>query len=165
MSIKELIISIYREMINVILKDINEEREEIAQNYLSFLSKVYGDKEINKENYDKMHNIILGIEKRRWDNSTVNERLSYFSSDKSFSIIQELSKKAYSLANLSRQNNEITISKKEVDYYINLMIQELDKVKDFNKSEAERMVSESILDFKYASGNHNRSSFRIGHIK
>ena len=165
--VDKLINQVYLNNINLILQDIEEnDKEEISKNYLKYLYSIHSDEEINEENYDEMLDIITSLETKKWSKRGKDGVLFYFKKDKSFDIINNISKKSYSLATSKLDNNKNTISKEDADKYISILIDNLDKVYDFNKEEAKRLVSEGILDFEYASGsNDNIKSFRVGHLK
>ena len=165
--IDKLIKEVYSSVINILLCNIDEQdKEEVSRNYFNYLYSLYSDKDINNENYEKLLNIIVKIEKADWESRDKDTILFYFKNDESYNIISKLSKKAYTLASNRCQNNDICLSPKEAEMYIETMIKALDNVEDFNKIEAEELVSEGILDFEYACGNSNDiTSLRIAHIK
>ena len=166
--VEKLINKVYLDVINDILVGINEEdKEEIKNGYFKYLYNLYADKDINETNYNNMLVAITEIEKNKWQSRSVEDRLYYFKKDNSFEIITSLSKKAYELASLRRATDSpIVIKKKEADEYINRLTSELAGVLEFNKEEAKRLVSESVVDFIYASGgDEDTTSFRIGHLK
>lgn len=156
---------IYSNVINTVLNGINNsDKEIVAQGYLQYLYSLYSDKDFNEQNYTKMISVITEIEDKKWNSRDVNSKLYYFKTDNSFDIIDSLSKKAYSYALVRYQENKDTLSKEEADKSINTLIKELDNVDDYNRAEAERLVSEGILDYNYACGNSNDViSFRLSH--
>ena len=164
--LKEAIKEIYLNVINVILNDIDEKyKEEVSNNYLEYLYSMYSDKEINEQNYSKIVEILSKIEYEKWKRRDRKSKLYHLKKDKSFDVINDISKKAYSLASMHFEGKTIDVSKEEIDKNINILVNQLNSVEDFNKEEAERLVSEGILDFGYAIGkNDNVTSLRIGHL-
>ena len=166
--IEKLINEVFSNVISIVLDGItDQDKDEVSKNYLKYLYEVHSDIDINSENYAKMLSIITRIETKKWTSRDMNSKLYYFKDDESFEIIDAISKKAYSLALLRcKENSDFTISKEEARKYIDILASKVKSVLDFNKAEAERLVSESVLDFEYACGNSNDiTSFRIGHIK
>ena len=158
---------IYTNVIKIVLDGINIlDREKVANSYLQHLYSLYSDKDFNEQNYAKMVSVITEIEQSKWSLRDKKSKLYYFKTDNSFDIIDSLSKKAYSLALSRYEKNIIPISKEEADKNIDTLIKKLESVEDFNKEEAERLVSEGILDFNYACGsNSDIISFRLSHIQ
>lgn len=165
--LKKAIEEIYLSVINVILNDIEEKDiKEVADNYLKYLYSMYSDKEFNEQNYSKMVSVLSRIEYDKWVKRDKKSKLFYFKKDESFDIISSLSQKAFSLASMRLEGKKMAVSQEEIDKDISILISRLDSVEDFNREEAERLVSEGILDFEYTLGrNDNITSFRLGHIK
>ena len=165
--LKEAIKEIYLNVISVILNDIDEKyKDEVSNNYLEYLYSMYSDKEFNEQNYRKIVEVLSKIEYDKWKARDRNSKLYYLKNDKSFDVINDISKKAYSLASMHLEGKNINVSQEEIDKNINILINQLNSVEEFNKEEAARLVSEGIIDFEYALGkNDNITSFRIGHKK
>ena len=167
MLVEEVIKKAYNLLVNDIIKDIPDiYKEEISKNYLDYLYKMYSNKEVSTNNTEKLLKTILRIEKIRWEKCDSIYILQWFKDDKSFNIINSTSKDGFKLAILSLQNNDkAIISLENANKNINILINELNNVLEFNKHEAKHLVSEGILDFKYASGNNEVMSFRLSHIE
>ena len=157
----------YSLLVNDITKNIPDvDKEEVSINYLDYLYKMYYNEQVNKNDIEIALKTVLRIEKIKWEKCNYIYILQRFKKDESFNTISSISKDGFKLASLSIQNNnEVTISLKEANQNIDVLINELKKVLDFNRKEAKRLVSEGILDFKYASGNNEVMSFRLSHIE
>ena len=57
--------------------------------------------------------------------------------------------------------DQVDITKNQADKYIYLMNEYLEKVRDFNKTEAIQLLSEGSTDFYYALGLIEEKSFRL----
>lgn len=164
--IEKLINQIYTNVINIVIKDIDEkDKEEVSSNYLKYLYSLYSDKKFNEEDYEKVLGVLIDIEKSRWLNREKNAKLYYLKKDECFDIINEISKKSYALAIKCLNDGVATISKEEADQDIEKLRNCLDRVEEYNKDAAKELVSESMLDLEYASGMVDITSLRLGHMR
>ena len=135
----------------------------LPSNYINYLYEMYGDKDINENNYNKILNIIIKIETNTWSNLSETDKRFLLEEDPAFNKIEELSSNAYEYA-INKGDNP-SISMEEAKKLIHELIMELKKVKPDFYSAAESMVSESIIDLNYAAGNNDVTSFRFNHHK
>ena len=133
-------------------------------NYLDYLYQMYSDKEINESNYNKVLEIILKLEINKWSRYTSNSIKAALNTDPAYEKIREISSLAYEYA-CNRTEDTPSITEEEVKQYIRLLNREYSNVESYNRSAAEQLVSEAIVDFKYAAGNNELTSFRFNHNK
>lgn len=166
MLIDKFINTIYEKTKDIVLKDIkDEDKNEIANGYLNYLYELYSKKTIAYEKYDRFLNIVLDTEIRKWQGISSERKMQYLMHDNSLDVIYSISGKAYELAKEKYEKSlEYTVNKEEIEKDINTLINELKNVREFNKDIAKKFVSESIVDFEYASGNNKIISFRLSHI-
>lgn len=157
--------NIYNEMINTILKEI-EEVYIIAtkEGYRKLLLNRYSTIDINETNYDKLYQTFINLEHKEWDNLSAELKLNILVDDEHLNQMIEISGKAYQCAK-TRLNNMGVISEKTANYYIEKMKNISEQVSDYNKELAKNYLSETILDLLYATGKTENSSLRISHIK
>lgn len=150
----------YNNLIDIIIKDIPEEYLDIIKKkYFNYLNNIY-----SKEKSDKKVDVIIEFEKKQWSNLNTNSKLFLFITDDYYERICKLSDEALSFAWKKLIDNNNQLSEKEADNKIKDLKEALFRVKDFNKDSAQRLVSESILDYQYASRDTKYISLRIGHI-
>lgn len=156
----------YKILINGMLNGIKEEyKEEVSANYMKYLIERYSNIEVTEENIkDYLRKIIIS-EKRMWEDHDVNYRLQLLKNDNSFDIIRDISQRGFNLATASLDDSSKVISKEEAEENINIMMRELNNVCDFNNNAARKLVSEGILDYKFASGNDELMSMRLYHVE
>ena len=166
MLTEKVINQVYQLLIGGMLYNINDEdKEEISKNYLAYLYKSYSNLEVTEENERLALKLIMKREKQIWEARDPLYRMMLLKNDEKFDIIMHTSNEAYDLALKSLNNNtQPTISEEEADKKIKLMMENVDKVNEYNKQEAKRLVSEGILDYNYACGKCNDlMSLRLSH--
>lgn len=97
------------------------------------------------------------------ENLLINTDSSYASYfiDNFITLLLEYSKIAYHLALNSLYTNKIYI----IANYLEIIFMEvIKKLTDFEKNDYKNIISETILDFRYAMGDSSISSLRIGRI-
>ena len=163
MLTEKIINQVFQLMKGTILQGFKEEdKKEIEDNYLAYLRKSYSSQNVTESNKKKMLNAFLKREKIMWGNSDFYSRVTFFKTDEAFSIISRLSNKAFDLALLRLDNPKtIPISKEEAKKNIDTMISNLDNVFEYNTDVARELVSEGILDYKYASSDTGDTSLRL----
>ncbi len=163
---KQILEKVYFEMIRLILKDVPENfQNEVLKSYREYLNITYLDNNKLNSILDDAFNIIIKIEKQKWSDKDLDYKLYYLVHDNSLNTIKEISQRAYSLAKERFANNNFTIDEVKANDDLKLLISELENVYDFNKVMAKELVSESILDIKYALGNNDAISFRLSKNK
>ena len=162
MLIDKTINTTYEILINSILNGVPDiDKEEVSNNYLNYLFSRYSDLTISEENEKKYLELIIEREKRMWENRDLIYKLQKLKKDKSYDIISEISEQGFMLAYSRLQGNGNTITKEEAEKKIDILISEVDKVFDYNLEDAKMLVSEGIIDYKFASGNDALMSFRL----
>ena len=166
MNRDKIIYSIYLELKDVLFKNVDTKYEdELKKNYLKYLHYMYGDKDLEKEEYEKLKNAIVKIELNNWNDVTPGFILSQLIPDDAFNKIGMISSRGYNYALEKIQSGSNSLRSKDADVYVKKLTALLSKVKEFNKEVAEQLVSEGILDYKYASTDIDITSLRIGHVK
>ena len=156
--------AIYDNLINIILKDFNEnEIEEVKEGYKNYLISVYRDLYDLDNNKEKLKKHFIKTEIMRWEDKSKNLKQRSLLKDEYFAKLYDISQMAYKYANYRKtgQINEINITKEQADQYIYLMNEYLEKVRDFNKEVAIEYLSEGSTDFYYALGLIEEKSFRL----
>lgn len=162
MIIDKIINKAHSILINGILSGISEtDKEEVSNNYLNHLFSQYSKKEATKENARDILKGIIIRENKIWGNMDAITRLKLLKRDKSYDKISEISEQGFTLASLRLEDSSNTISSFEAEKNIDILIGELNNVNDYNLEDAKTLVSEGILDYKYASGNDELMSFRL----
>ena len=151
----KLIKEIYNEMISTVLKKSSK----LATNYLKYLYEMYGDKDVNGENYERVKQIILKIESNTWNGYDDIEKETVLTIDSALETIYELSNQAYNYAK-NKVDDKPSISPDEAKKIIIKLSKELNNVQKENMYEAEKLVSEATLDLKYACGSITDTSIR-----
>ena len=168
---KEEIISIYNNTINYVIKDIKpEEYQEISQSYLEYLFRIYENyKPISKKPKDLVK-IFTNFETSKWSSLLPEDKESELLKDDAYENIQKISSLAFQLAEkkLICLKEGVDLLPEVTEDFIKEQIQQMEsllpKVRSFNKLHAEILLSETSLDFYYANGRDDISSFRIGHL-
>lgn len=162
---EKFINTIYDNIINIILEKIpNEYKEEVSKRYNDYLHEIYTDM-YSSDDCEEMIKICTNIEEKTWKKSPSEYILQTFVNDTAFNEIKKISGKAFKMAEEKNNNGKNFVDTLEISQNIDLLGNLLNEVKDFNKVLAENLVSESILDFDYASGDTDVTSLRISHLK
>ena len=162
-SINEMLNKIYSNIINIILKDFEEEEKILVQQeYIRILKNRYSN--LNITNYEKVYEKLYKLEYNEWNNLSINAKKQILLKDEVLDEIKNISSKAYENAKERLKNNK-SISKEEAEQSINKLNELLTFVKEYNKDLARWHISEGIMDLKYASLQTNNTSMRISHIK
>lgn len=142
----------------------NIQREKLTGEYEKMLKQVVESfKNINCQD-SEIEKTLIKIGKE-WIDLDIEEKQRRLLRDENFQDIVRDSTRIYNIAisilEKEEVNIEFDISEKEKQ-----LEEKLKNVKTFNKLEAEKLVSEAILDLKFIENpNTNIVSLRLGHIK
>ncbi len=166
-----LINSIYNNCIKDFLIGIDTNQDELSIAYKKYLLEVYGDTLEANDDINVVITIYTNIERKKWKNKTLNEKLSIVINDDSLNKLRELSGIAQKHAErklgfmLSGTNYTPSISEEDVKKYIQDMKEYHSKVLPQNINVANIYLSEGILDFEYAINLTENLSLRVSHLK
>ncbi len=163
---REVLDSVFNEMIDVILLDFgDDEKGIIIDGYKRYLEINYRDS-VNLENISLSKQVILKMEHIKWDKSDKKEKQVSLIFDENLRELGKISALAQDYANYKLMGKEdlIDLTVEEMNHKIELMEKYRDLVKPFNKEIANSYFSEAVVDFQYALGLSNNTSFRIGKI-
>ena len=150
----------YDNTIEFILKDFNnEEINEIKEGYLKYLKLHYEDT-IDGKQLDKAKKVFPNIEISNFKNLKKEEKKRLLLDDNALEKIKYFSHYANTYAQYRMDNDKCIISEEQANNFIVQMGNECKKVRSFNKSLAENLLSESIVDFQYAAGLTDNMSLR-----
>ena len=148
--IKEL----YDRTINSILKDIGDKYvDQVKKGYMNYLIENYDEVYSEEDMYLLDDNISDEI--NYWGNQQSVAKLSSFVEDGKFKNLIKLSDESYNLAKKKLYSASSPISIDEAKIKIKQAEELLDEVESFNKIPAENLLSETTLDYQYASGISN----------
>ncbi len=173
MKREELINKIFNNTISNVLLNIDEKYiEEITIAYKDYLNRLYSNFDDKGLTDDKLEEVFTKLENSAWTISNQGTKLSILLKDEAFNSIKSISNAGYKYAlqmleNKSNSNNKEVlpvISKEISDKNINMMTELLSNVREFNVELANNIVSEGIVDYKFASGQTKYMSLRIGRI-
>lgn len=156
--------AIYESLINIVLKDFNDsEVEEIKEEYKNYLISVYRDLYNLDNDKEKLKKSFIRTEIMRWKGKSKNYKQRSLLKDEYFAKLVDISQMAYKYATYRKTGkvDQVDITKNQADKYIYLMNEYLEKVRDFNKTEAIQLLSEGSTDFYYALGLIEEKSFRL----
>jgi len=177
MDKEKLILEIYNRTINDILIGIAEKyKEELCLSYIEYLKKNYlnFDFDLDNNHPDELVSLFVELEKSKWQDITVEEKLSELLSDPAFDNIKYISNTGYkyakSLLDKKFEASSVEFLQPEIDQEkaqesIEMLNKYYEHVREFNRQIANYYVSEGSIDFQYASGITENMSMRIGRIK
>lgn len=156
---------LYDNTIKYIISDFNEDEiSEIKEGYLNYLNNHYLDT-IDEENIEKAKKVFPEVEIKNWKKVSKKAKQSILLKDSALDDMRYYSDYARVYANERLDNNRIVISEKQAKSYIKHMEDMFEKVRDFNKVIAHQLLSESTVDFLYASGISDNMSLRCARYK
>lgn len=162
----ELIKRIYDSIINYVLSDIEEEnKSEISDEYMKYLSRSYSNLNISEENFDKICDAFIKRETNRWKNRPENYKKSQLLKDENLNRIREISLTALDYAKKRLFDHTIQLEEVEAKGLIEQMEKCIKLVKPFNMNLAKTYISEGTIDLLYASGKTEYTSLRIGRMR
>ena len=155
---KNLVNNIYEKLKDVIIEGIEPEKKDLVlKEYYRILNVRYSEYE-GKFN-ETQYNRICELEMMQWQRLNAVSKKKILIKDDIFESIKSISNEALEFA-LKKEEQIIPLGL--ANNNIDLLKQLLDRVNDENKEEATKLVSEGILDLKYASGQSELYSLRTG---
>lgn len=157
----EVINKIYNNLINVILKDIEKDYQEIVKsNYLKYLNEQYFEK-YKDSNLDNLLEKLIKFETIKWEDKTKDMKLNLLIEDPALNNLSHIASRAFQYAN-NRKETESLIDEDIANALITEMKELLVKVAEFNTSLANWYFSESLVELNYACGKSDNTSLRMG---
>ena len=145
----------------------NMEKEKICQGYKEYLvlsyQPVVSEQQHDKDNTQQLFTFLLDTEKQRWANSTIEEIRSLLLPDENFFELQRIAEEVFSKA-LHTATTKIAIENNNLYQKLFLALNmNAEKVEDFNKNNADEILSNALLDLGYAFGKSDVTSLRLSH--
>lgn len=140
------------------------EAAKIAPLYSNYVYKNYYNFIHKNRNLDDVKRIILIIEKSKWNTRSKEKILSELVDDEYFKKLSYLYQLSLDLAikRATDDNLKPTISVKESQNNIDIMVSLLEKVEAFNVDFSKKYISEAMLNYAYACGLTNTCSLEVG---
>lgn len=169
---EEAIERIYNHVINIVIDGLEQENIEIAKEEYKRQLKEYiltMESEIKKykfiiNDYEQLYNGILKSEEEKWSNLPIGIKKNKLLKDEALNEIINISSEGYKKAEERLYNNKFT----PIEYSeekIKKLKELRELVKEYNKALSDWYISEGTMDLKYASGQTENTSLRIGHLK
>ena len=172
MNIDCLVNEIYNRTIDIVLNNTQDSNKQILQEgYKQYLINNYGDIKLDEEPYNNkpINELIdkyVELETMDWEDELEDNKLSTFIIDDAYEQICKISNIAYDYAKLrlfeQDSNYKSIISVEEATKTIENLYYLQSQLKSYNNERAEMIISESIMDLLYASGQTDNMSLRIG---
>lgn len=147
----ELILELVREFKNVLPEET--EKKELIDSFEKYLYEIV--KQIQKSEYENIENkeefveSVLKSETKSIIELTLENKKQKLINDEPFNQIQVISSKAFEMAYNTIKGQKVEIDEKSLNDLQEKLVQNLKKVRDFNKMQSEILVSEGILDLNF----------------
>ena len=147
----ELIMELVREFKNVLPEET--EKKELIDSFEKYLYEIV--EQIQKSEYENIENkeefveSVLKSEKKSIIELTLENKKQKLINDEPFNQIQVISSKAFEMAYNTIEGQKVEIDEKSLNDLQEKLVQNLKKVRDFNKMQSEILVSEGILDLNF----------------
>lgn len=175
MNNEKLVLEIYNKTINEVLKGIDEKYyEELRSAYMEYLKRNYLSFDLNKNNKkpEEIAVLFTQLENSKWINSKPGLKLSELLRDPAFENIKYISNMGYKYARemldmkfkAGNAPLQPVIDEEKAKESIEMLNNNYEQVREFNKMMANYFISEGSLDFQYASGITEHMSLRIGDL-
>jgi hypothetical protein len=157
---------LYQEMIERLNLRVRKEDEAVIQDmYQKYLDMKYKPLidalKKETESDDQVYKTLLAMEKNKWKGMPGTYVYSVLLPDAAFSELQRLS----SLAQKKAVDKKKTGKMDENDYTYDVFNQSVEKcmadIKDYNQESAKKLLSEILLDIRYAYGKSDVMSLRL----
>lgn len=159
---EELIKTLYDNLINIVLTDIDVSYHEVVKvNYMNYLKNQYFEAYKDFKDLNVLGQTLIRFEKLKWLDKNSDMKLNLLIEDEFLNKISVISSKAFDYANERKASGKL-IDESVAENLINEMKQYFQKVLDFNKNFAQWCISDGIVDLIYASGKSNNTSLRMG---
>ena len=147
----ELIMELVREFKNVLPEET--EKKELIDSFEKYLYEIV--EQIQKSEYENIENkeefveSVLKSETKSIIELTLENKKQKLINDEPFNQIQVISSKAFEMAYNTIEGQKVEIDEKSLNDLQEKLVQNLKKVRDFNKMQSEILVSEGILDLNF----------------
>lgn len=147
----ELIMELVREFKNVLPEET--EKKELIDSFEKYLYEIV--EQIQKSEYENIENkeefveSVLKSETKSIIELTLENKKQKLINDEAFNQIQVISSKAFEMAYNTIEGQKVEIDEKSLNDLQEKLVQNLKKVRDFNKMQSEILVSEGILDLNF----------------
>ena len=140
-----------REFKNVLPEET--EKKELIDSFEKYLYEIV--EQIQKSEYENIENkeefveSVLKSETKSIIELTLENKKQKLINDEPFNQIQVISSKAFEMAYNTIEGQKVEIDEKSLNDLQEKLVQNLKKVRDFNKMQSEILVSEGILDLNF----------------
>ena len=140
-----------REFKNVLPEET--EKNELIDSFEKYLYQIV--EQIQKSEYENIENkeefveSVLKSETKSIIELTLENKKQKLINDEPFNQIQVISSKAFEMAYNTIEGQKVEIDEKSLNDLQEKLVQNLKKVRDFNKMQSEILVSEGILDLNF----------------
>ena len=147
----ELIMELVREFKNVLPEET--EKKELIDSFEKYLYEIV--EQIQKSEYENIENkeefveSVLKSETKSIIELTLENKKQKLINDEPFNQIQVISSKAFEMAYNTIEGQKVEIDEKSLNDLQEKLVQNLKKVRDFNKMQSEILVTEGILDLNF----------------
>lgn len=147
----ELIMELVRKFKNVLPEET--EKKELIDSFEKYLYEIV--EQIQKSEYENIENkeefveSVLKSETKSIIELTLENKKQKLINDEPFNQIQVISSKAFEMAYNTIEGQKVEIDEKSLNDLQEKLVQNLKKVRDFNKMQSEILVSEGILDLNF----------------
>ncbi len=138
-------------------KTHENENSELLKKYKQYIFGAYNG--IIKN--DKLYNMFLDLEIKQWNSKNASQIIDYFFPDIAYIALQTASRETLDLCFRKYENN-IKIDDETYQKLFKEMNDNYNQVKPQNKASAKLLLSEGMLDLKYAHTDTNVTSVRFG---
>ena len=147
----ELIMELVREFKNVLPEETeNKELRDSFEKYLyEIVEQIQKSEYENIENKEEFVESVLKSETKSIIELTLENKKQKLINDEPFNQIQVISSKAFEMAYNTIEGQKVEIDEKSLNDLKEKLVQNLKKVRDFNKMQSEILVSEGILDLNF----------------
>lgn len=150
---------IYQKIFNTVVEGFDDSEKSLASiEYLNNLKNKYLELGPITEKYFER---ILMLEYNEWKELSLDVRKHLLLKDNALEEIMNLTGEGYRCAIERLEDNKLMLIE-NAEKYIKRIEELYPLVKDYNKELAEYYISEGNMDFKYASGQTDCTSLRIG---
>ena len=147
----ELIMELVREFKNVLPEET--EKKELIDSFEKYLyeivEQIQNSEYENIENKEEFVESVLKSETKSIIELTLENKKQKLINDEPFNQIQVISSKAFEMAYNTIEGQKVEIDEKSLNDLQEKLVQNLKKVRDFNKMQSEILVSEGILDLNF----------------
>ena len=160
--------SLYDELVETLVAKVpSMERSTIQENYRKYLEEnilpLIDDLKSLGHEEQRILTVMIDTEKIRWKGKPGSYVLSVLLPDPAFENFQELSSMAFGMAIQKKKTGTIDETDYTDESFEAAVIKCFDELQDFNKEASRLLLSETLLDIRFAYGNSELMSFRLSH--